>query len=157
MTTAFIDVDGAVSVSAHASIQIGGTAMNIESLIVWLIVGAIAGWLAGQVMKGGGFGLIGDIILGIVGALVAGWMLPQLGILIGGGILGGGLMATAGGLVFYGDGRGAFVAADAKNGKLLWHFDTGQNWKSGPMTYTVDGKQYVVAVAGSTVLSFGLR
>ena len=62
--------------------------MTIEALIIWLIVGAIAGWLAGQVMKGGGFGLIGDIILGIVGALVAGWMLPQLGILIGGGILG---------------------------------------------------------------------
>jgi uncharacterized membrane protein YeaQ/YmgE (transglycosylase-associated protein family) len=89
MTTAFIDVDGAMSVSAaNGSIQIGGTAMTIESLIVWLIVGAIAGWLAGQVMKGGGFGLIGDIILGIVGALVAGWLLPQLGILIGGGILG---------------------------------------------------------------------
>ena len=62
--------------------------MTIETFIIWLIVGAIAGWLAGQVMKGGGFGLIGDIILGIVGALVAGWMLPQLGILIGGGILG---------------------------------------------------------------------
>jgi uncharacterized membrane protein YeaQ/YmgE (transglycosylase-associated protein family) len=62
--------------------------MTIEALIIWLIVGAIAGWLAGQVMKGGGFGLVGDIILGIVGALVAGWLLPQLGILIGGGILG---------------------------------------------------------------------
>jgi len=62
--------------------------MTIEALIIWLIVGAIAGWLAGQVMKGGGFGLVGDIILGIVGAFVAGWLLPQLGILIGGGILG---------------------------------------------------------------------
>ena len=61
--------------------------MAIEALIIWLIVGAIAGWLAGQVIKGGGFGLVGDIILGIVGALVAGWLLPQLGILIGGGIL----------------------------------------------------------------------
>src|SRR5262245_40638820 len=65
-----------------------GPGMTVETLIVWLIVGAIAGWLAGQVMKGGGFGLIGDIILGIVGALVAGWLLPQLGILIGGGTLG---------------------------------------------------------------------
>jgi uncharacterized membrane protein YeaQ/YmgE (transglycosylase-associated protein family) len=62
--------------------------MTIEALIIWLIVGAIAGWLAGQVVKGGGFGLVGDIILGIVGALLAGWLLPQLGILIGGGILG---------------------------------------------------------------------
>ena len=45
--------------------------MTIESLIIWLIVGAVAGWLAGQVMKGGGYGLVGDIILGIVGAFVA--------------------------------------------------------------------------------------
>jgi uncharacterized membrane protein YeaQ/YmgE (transglycosylase-associated protein family) len=62
--------------------------MTIEAFIIWLIVGAIAGWLAGQVMKGGGFGLVGDIILGIVGAVVAGWLLPAIGILIGGGILG---------------------------------------------------------------------
>ena len=60
-----------------------------QSLIIWLIVGAIAGWLAGMVVKGGGFGLIGDIIVGIVGGLIAGWLLPQLGIpLIGGGIVG---------------------------------------------------------------------
>jgi uncharacterized membrane protein YeaQ/YmgE (transglycosylase-associated protein family) len=62
--------------------------MTIEAFIIWLIVGAIAGWLAGQVMKGGGFGLIGDIILGIIGAVVAGWLLPAIGILIGGGIVG---------------------------------------------------------------------
>jgi uncharacterized membrane protein YeaQ/YmgE (transglycosylase-associated protein family) len=62
--------------------------MAIESLIIWLVVGAIAGWLAGQVMKGGGFGLVGDIVLGIIGAVVAGWLLPRIGILIGGGILG---------------------------------------------------------------------
>ncbi len=44
-------------------------------------------------------------------------------------------MSTAGGLVFYGDSPGgAFVAADAKTGKLLWHFNTGQSWKAGPMT-----------------------
>jgi uncharacterized membrane protein YeaQ/YmgE (transglycosylase-associated protein family) len=57
-------------------------------IIIWLIVGAIAGWLAGQVVKGGGFGLIGDIVVGIVGALIAGWLLPQLGIFIGGGFIG---------------------------------------------------------------------
>ena len=49
-------------------------------IIIWLIVGAIAGWLAGMVVKGGGFGLIGDIIVGIVGGIIAGWLLPQLGI-----------------------------------------------------------------------------
>ncbi|HEY1541077.1 MAG TPA: GlsB/YeaQ/YmgE family stress response membrane protein [Xanthobacteraceae bacterium] len=57
-------------------------------IIVWLIVGAIAGWLAGQVVKGGGFGLIGDIIVGIIGGLIAGWLLPRLGIHIGGGFIG---------------------------------------------------------------------
>jgi uncharacterized membrane protein YeaQ/YmgE (transglycosylase-associated protein family) len=51
------------------------------------IVGAIAGWLAGMVVKGGGYGLIGDIVVGIVGALIAGWLLPQIGIVIGGGIV----------------------------------------------------------------------
>ena len=75
----------------------------------------------------------------------------------GGGILGSGLMVTAGGLVFYGDGHGAFVAADSATGKPLWHFNTGERWKAGPMTYTVDGNQYIGMVAGSTVLAFGLR
>jgi uncharacterized membrane protein YeaQ/YmgE (transglycosylase-associated protein family) len=52
--------------------------MDLESIIIWLIVGAIAGWLAGMVVKGGGFGLIGDIIVGIIGAVIAGWLLPRL-------------------------------------------------------------------------------
>ncbi len=62
--------------------------MDAHNIIVWLVVGAIAGWLAGMVVKGGGFGLIGDIIVGIVGALIAGWLLPQIGIVIGSGIIG---------------------------------------------------------------------
>jgi uncharacterized membrane protein YeaQ/YmgE (transglycosylase-associated protein family) len=57
-------------------------------IIIWLIVGAIAGWLAGMVVKGGGFGLIGDIVVGIVGGLIAGWLLPRLGIFIGGDLVG---------------------------------------------------------------------
>lgn len=60
----------------------------LESLIIWLIVGAVAGWLAGQVVRGGGFGLVGDIIVGIVGGLIAGWLLPRLGIFIAAGIVG---------------------------------------------------------------------
>ena len=75
---------------------------------------------------------------------------------VGGGILGSGLMATAGGLLFYGDGSGAFIAADSTNGKLLWHFNTGQSWKGGPMTYLVDGHQYIGVAAGSAVIAFGL-
>jgi uncharacterized membrane protein YeaQ/YmgE (transglycosylase-associated protein family) len=67
--------------------EIRGKFMGVEDIIIWLIVGAIAGWLAGMVVKGGGFGLIGDIIVGIIGAVIAGWLLPQLGIFIGGGIV----------------------------------------------------------------------
>jgi uncharacterized membrane protein YeaQ/YmgE (transglycosylase-associated protein family) len=60
----------------------------LTGIIIWLIVGAIAGWAAGQVVRGGGFGLIGDIIVGIIGALVAGWLLPKLGVPpIGGDII----------------------------------------------------------------------
>jgi uncharacterized membrane protein YeaQ/YmgE (transglycosylase-associated protein family) len=50
----------------------------LTAIIVWLIVGAIAGWLAGQVVRGGGFGLIGDIIVGIIGAVIAGYLLPMV-------------------------------------------------------------------------------
>ncbi len=80
------------------------------------------------------------------------WEVPALE----GGILGSGLLATAGGLLFYGDASGAFVAADAKNGAQLWHFNTSQRWKAGPMTYAVDGQQYIGVAAGSTILAFGL-
>ena len=61
--------------------------MDVQGIIIWIIVGAIAGWLAGMVVKGGGFGLIGDIVVGIVGAIIAGWLLPQIGIAIGSGII----------------------------------------------------------------------
>lgn len=70
--------------------------MAIESLIIWLVIGAIAGWLAGQIMKGGGFGLVGDIVIGIVGAIVGGWLLPRIGVFVLGGILGEILNAVIG-------------------------------------------------------------
>ncbi len=76
-----------------------GEIMGVESLIVWLIIGAIAGWLAGMVVKGGGFGLIGDIIVGIIGAVIAGWLLPQIGIVIGGGIIGAIINAFIGAVI----------------------------------------------------------
>jgi uncharacterized membrane protein YeaQ/YmgE (transglycosylase-associated protein family) len=73
--------------------------MGIESLIVWLIIGAIAGWLAGQIVKGYGFGLIGNIVVGIVGAFIAGWLLPRLGISIGGGIIAAIINAVIGAVI----------------------------------------------------------
>jgi uncharacterized membrane protein YeaQ/YmgE (transglycosylase-associated protein family) len=62
--------------------------MDVQNIIIWIVVGAIAGWLAGMVVKGGGFGLIGDIIVGIVGALIAGWLLPAIGFPIAAGFVG---------------------------------------------------------------------
>jgi len=64
-----------------------GEKMDVQALIIWLVVGAIAGWLAGMVVKGGGYGLIGDIVVGILGGVCAGWLLPQVGIVIGSGII----------------------------------------------------------------------
>jgi len=62
--------------------------MSMESLLIILIVGAIAGWLAGVIMKGGGFGLLGDIVVGIIGAFVGSYVLGKLGVSLGGGMLG---------------------------------------------------------------------
>lgn len=70
--------------------------MDPVTLLIWLLIGAVAGWLAGNIMKGGGFGLVGDIVVGIVGAALAGFLLPKLGIYIGGGILGNIINAVIG-------------------------------------------------------------
>ena len=63
--------------------------MNIpvEVLLIWLVIGAVAGWLAGVIVKGGGFGLVGDIVVGIVGAFLGGWLLPRLGLNFGVGLV----------------------------------------------------------------------
>jgi len=73
--------------------------MGIESLLIFIIIGAIAGWLAGLIVSGFGFGLIGNIIVGIVGAFIAGWLFPRLGFAIGGGILGSIINATIGAVI----------------------------------------------------------
>ncbi|MDB5503345.1 MAG: hypothetical protein JWR89_3247 [Tardiphaga sp.] len=61
--------------------------LSNESLLVILFVGLIAGWLAGKIVRGAGFGLIGDILIGIVGALIASWLFPKLGIHLGTGLV----------------------------------------------------------------------
>jgi uncharacterized membrane protein YeaQ/YmgE (transglycosylase-associated protein family) len=73
--------------------------MSGESLLVIIIVGVVAGWLAGQLVSGAGFGLIGDLIIGIVGAFIGGWLLPRLGIHLGVGIVGSIVNATIGAVV----------------------------------------------------------
>ena len=73
--------------------------LGIESIIVFVIVVAIAGWLAGVIVKGFGFGLLGNIVVGIVGAFIAGWLFPQLGWGVGGGFLWAILHATIGAVI----------------------------------------------------------
>ena len=115
-------------------------------------------WQAGQSFYGGGTHRSPDDVSGQflraidlqTGKVV--WDLPQLGE----ARTTSGVMATSGGLVFYGDSSGAFVAVDAKSGERLWHFNTGQPWKASPMTYMIDGSQYIGVAAGSIIMTFGL-
>jgi len=67
-----------------------------------------------------------------------------------------GVLSTAGGLVFYSESAGSFAAVDAKTGRSLWHFQASDSPKSGPMTYTVNGRQYVAVTSGANVFSFAL-
>ena len=75
--------------------------MNLpdESFIVILMVGIFAGWLAGQVVRGGGFGLVGDLIVGIIGAFVGDWLMPRLGIHLDVGTLSLIINATIGAII----------------------------------------------------------
>ncbi|MEK6425707.1 MAG: GlsB/YeaQ/YmgE family stress response membrane protein [Burkholderia gladioli] len=70
-----------------------------HGLIMWLIIGAIAGWLAGLLVKGGGFGLIVDIIVGIVGAVIGGWLAAKLGIAVGSGFFASIIVAVIGAVI----------------------------------------------------------
>ncbi|HLG87257.1 MAG TPA: GlsB/YeaQ/YmgE family stress response membrane protein [Alphaproteobacteria bacterium] len=70
-----------------------------HGIIAWLIIGALAGWLAGLIVKGGGYGLIVDIIVGIVGAVIGGWLAGQLGIQIAGGFVSSIIVAVVGAVI----------------------------------------------------------
>jgi alcohol dehydrogenase (cytochrome c) len=80
------------------------------------------------------------------------WRYPQ----VGRGNSWGGTLTTAGDLVFFGNDTGALEAVGARTGRALWQFNTGQNMHASPMTYAVDGAQYVAVAAGSDVISFAL-
>src|SRR5215813_10412623 len=67
--------------------------------LAWIVVGLIAGWLAGQVMKGGGYGILIDIILGILGGFLGGWIFGKLGIWSGGGMIGSIIVAFVGAVI----------------------------------------------------------
>jgi uncharacterized membrane protein YeaQ/YmgE (transglycosylase-associated protein family) len=73
--------------------------MNAQQLVVFLLIGGVAGWLAGLIMKGGGFGILGNIIAGVIGALLGGWLFGLLGISVGGEWVGALVTATVGAVV----------------------------------------------------------
>jgi len=70
--------------------------------VIWIVVGLIAGWLAGQFMKGGGYGVVVDIILGLLGGVVGGWLFGLLGIGAGGGMIGSIIVAFIGAVILVG-------------------------------------------------------
>jgi uncharacterized membrane protein YeaQ/YmgE (transglycosylase-associated protein family) len=78
---------------------LSGGEISMSGLLWFLIIGAIAGWLAGQFMKGSGFGLLGDIIVGVIGALIGGWLFGTLGIWPGGGLIGSLIVAFVGAII----------------------------------------------------------
>jgi PQQ-dependent dehydrogenase (methanol/ethanol family) len=67
-----------------------------------------------------------------------------------------GVLTTAGGLLFFGESSGGFAAVDASTGKYVWHFETNHVFKASPMTYAIDGRQYVAIASGGNILSFAL-
>ena len=73
--------------------------MDATGLIIFLLIGAAAGWIAGKLMRGGGFGVIGNIIVGIIGAFLGGWLLGKLGVTLGGGPVGTLVTAVIGAVV----------------------------------------------------------
>jgi len=73
--------------------------MGIEAIVIILLVGAAAGWLAGKIVSGYGYGLLGNIVIGIVGAFIANLVLPRVGVALGGGIVGAIISATIGAVI----------------------------------------------------------
>jgi uncharacterized membrane protein YeaQ/YmgE (transglycosylase-associated protein family) len=95
--------------------------MSGESLLIILLVGLIAGWLASQIVQGSGFGIVGDILIGIAGAFIGSWLLPQLGLHLGSGIISAVINATIGALLL-------LLVIRLVRGGGGWHRSWGGNW-----------------------------
>jgi uncharacterized membrane protein YeaQ/YmgE (transglycosylase-associated protein family) len=96
-----------------------------DSLLVILVVGIVAGWLAGQLVRGGGFGLIGDLIVGVIGAFIGDWLLPRLGIQLGVGIVSLIVDATIGAIVLLLILR---LVGGGGGGGSRWGWRGGRRW-----------------------------
>jgi uncharacterized membrane protein YeaQ/YmgE (transglycosylase-associated protein family) len=73
--------------------------MSTESIVIVVLVGIVAGWLAGKVVRGTGFGLIGDLVVGIAGAFIASWLFPRLGISLGTGLVAAVISSAVGAII----------------------------------------------------------
>jgi alcohol dehydrogenase (cytochrome c) len=117
-----------------------------------------AWWTPGQSFYGGGANRVpGEHRQKVLRAInpetgETAWEVPQIGT----GDSWGGVLSTAGGVVFYGDDAGALAAVSATTGSPLWHFHTNAVWHASPMTYAVNGRQYIAAAAGGTIIAFAL-
>jgi uncharacterized membrane protein YeaQ/YmgE (transglycosylase-associated protein family) len=83
-------------IAFRSKLEDGAVYLSNEGILIILLVGLIAGWLAGKIVRGTGIGLIGDIAIGIVGAFIASWLLPRLGIGLGSGLIRAIINATVG-------------------------------------------------------------
>ena len=95
--------------------------LSSESLLVILLIGLAAGWLAGQIVQGTGFGLIGDMVIGVVGAFIGDWLMPRLGINLGFGVVGAIINATIGAVVL-------LLAIRLVRGGGRWSSGSGTGW-----------------------------
>jgi alcohol dehydrogenase (cytochrome c) len=116
-----------------------------------------AAWEAGKGYMGGSFAPAPEPAQRLLRAIdiqkgTTAWEVPQ----VGRASTWGGVLSTAGGLVFYGDDSGAFAAADATNGTVLWRFAANARWRASPMTYQFDGQQYIAVANGSTITVFAV-
>jgi uncharacterized membrane protein YeaQ/YmgE (transglycosylase-associated protein family) len=99
--------------------------LSNESLLVILVVGVVAGWLAGVIVRGGGFGFIGDLVVGIVGAFIGDWMLPRLGLHFGVGTIALIVNATIGAIILLIILR---LFSGGGIGRLGWGNRFGRSW-----------------------------
>lgn len=130
--------------------------MSAESLLIILLVGAIAGWIAGLIVQGTGFGLIADIALGIVGALVGSWLLPKLGIRIGTGLAAQIIVAVIGALVLL-----LILGLFARRGAIAGRGGVGRGVGPGfvltPPGYAIFLISVVLAIIAALMTYGGLR
>jgi uncharacterized membrane protein YeaQ/YmgE (transglycosylase-associated protein family) len=96
-----------------------------ENLLVILLVGIVAGWLAGKIVRGTGFGILGDLLVGIVGAFIGNWFLPRLGIHLGTGVLSAIVNATLGAILLLLVVR---LLGGAVGGGSRWGGRWGRRW-----------------------------